>query len=147
MAIDWEFNYEFNEVWHSLFRPQFAKWLQKNLVCLGPKIGRRISDKNTIIFCSFSVVTWSKRGAQLKDRLFWAANNLGFRSPSHSGKFIFWLNFTFFIRGNIVYFCENRSKIKVSGFKCQSIGNFITSSTRYDIPYSDLNSQNDCQKT
>jgi len=31
------------------------------------------------------------------------------------------------------YFCENRSKIKVYGFECQSIGNLITSSTRYDI--------------
>jgi len=46
------------------------KMIAKNLVCLGQKIGRRISDKNTVIFCRFSVVTWPKEGAQLKDRLF-----------------------------------------------------------------------------
>jgi len=54
--------------------------------------------------------------------------------PASLEKCKFSQNFAFFIRGNIIYFCENRSKIKFSRFKCQSIGNFITSSARYGIP-------------
>jgi len=45
----------------------FRKMIAKIQSFLGQKIGRKISDKNTIIFCSFSIVTWSKRDAELKD--------------------------------------------------------------------------------
>jgi len=30
MPIDWKFNYELNEVWHSLFWLHFAIWRRKN---------------------------------------------------------------------------------------------------------------------
>jgi len=53
------------------------------------------------------------------------------------GKYTFWSIFDIFIRGYITFFCKKGSKNKVSRFERQSIVNFITSSTQYDIPYLD----------
>jgi len=67
MPIDWEFNYKLNEVWHSIFRPYFAKRLTKYLIFLDRKTGGLILSENIPILCGFSIVTWSKRGAQQKN--------------------------------------------------------------------------------
>lgn len=52
-------------------------------------------------------------------------------------KKIFFKIFCFFLRGYIIIFCEKWAKNYIFSYKCQLIGNFLTISTRYDIPYLD----------
>ncbi|WP_216080333.1 hypothetical protein, partial [Shigella flexneri] len=53
------------------------------------------------------------------------------------GKLIFGSIFAFFVRRVVIKICKIWPKNLISIFEHSLIGNFITSSVRYDIPYSD----------